>query len=175
MSSCNVRPGSLKRLNPIDRYKKRLHKSQPVPLTRLSSLLKRVSRVIIRKIIFRLSMDRVGIMRLAETPPFLGKKNRLFANKLSPSFVFRASETIVYFANQQRVTKNRILRFREATTDFSFFALAAWKIQDGRKKFEIYRRNGRSLLTRDRVLQARNSIEVGRSEIRACEIFRFGG
>lgn len=102
MSSCNVRPGSLKRLNPIDRYKKRLHKSQPVPLTRLSSLLKRVSRVIIRKIIFRLSMDRVGIMRLAETL-FSERKTvcsqinfhrRLFSARAKLSFTLRISSEL---------------------------------------------------------------------------------
>lgn len=100
MSSCNVRPGSLKRLNPIDRYKKRLHKSQLVPLARLSSLLKRVSRVIIRKIIFRLSMDRVGIVGsslFSERKTVCSQINfhrRLFSARAKPSFTLRISSEL---------------------------------------------------------------------------------
>lgn len=135
MSSCNVRPGSLKRLNPIDRYKKWLHKSQLVPLARLSSLLKRVSRVIIRKIIFRLSMDRVGIVGsslFSERKTVCSQINfhrRLFSARAKPSFTLRISSELrrtgfCDFARQQPTFPFRSCRVKNTR----------WK-----EKFEIYR------------------------------------
>lgn len=153
MSSWNVRPGSLKRLNPIDRHKKRRYIKADSCHSRGSlRYIKSASRAYnnlqnnLRTFdgSNRASRNRLTERSSPKEKPFICSQinfhRRLFSARAKPSFTLRIGNT-----------KNRILRFREPTFPSRSRSVKSTEWEEKFIYISHVRRMG-GILTRDRVL-----------------------